>query len=217
MVDKAVRNLKKLTDDFEVIVVDDGSSDNSRELLLKKTQRYDCLKLVFHRKNKGYGGALISGFKAASKELIFYTDGDGQYDVDELPLLVSLMTEDVNFINGIKMERQDFAYRVIVGNLYALAMRWAFLLPIIDVDCDFRLIRKTLIDKIKLRHKSGAICVELVKKAHRAKAKFRQVSIHHYDRVYGQSQFFRLNIIIKTLGDLGQLWWELMVKRKQWR
>ena len=113
----------------------------------------------------GYGGALISGFKQATKDLIFYTDGDGQYDVKELPLLHMAMSPDVSFVNGIKMDRQDYTYRVILGNLYALIIRWIYRLPIYDVDCDFRLIRKEIIKKIKLTKTSGAICTELVKKS----------------------------------------------------
>ena len=167
------------------------------------------VKTVYHKKNRGYGGALRTGFNKAKYDLVFYTDGDGQYDVKELSLLYPLMSKDVNFVNGIKMERHDYAYRVIIGNLYALVMRWAFLLPIYDVDCDFRLIRKSLLDKINLTSNSGSICVELVKKAEKAGAKFRMVSVHHFPRMYGNSQFFRLDKLIQTFKELGILWWNL--------
>lgn len=203
---KLVKNtlavLKELTSNYEIIVVEDGSSDNSRQILLNLTKKYSQLKLVLHDHNRGYGGALRSGFETATKELIFYTDGDGQYDVKELPVLFQLMTPDVNFINGIKMERQDYTYRIVIGNFYALMMRWLFNLPIQDVDCDFRLIRRSLIDKIALTSNTGAICVELIEKAQNAGAKFRQVSVHHYPRKYGQSQFFRLDRILATWKEL---------------
>lgn len=215
LVDGAIAALKKITNKYEVIVVDDGSLDGSQKLLRDLAKKYtNVFRPIFHRTNQGYGGALKSGFAKARYDLIFYTDGDGQYDVRELPLLASLMTKDVNFINGIKMERRDFAYRVIVGNFYALLMRWAFMLPIYDVDCDFRLIRRSLIRKLKLKSDSGSICVELVKKAQKTGVKFRQVSVHHYPRKYGESQFFKPVRLVKTFAELIPLWWELMIKKK---
>ena len=215
LVDDAVFVLKKLTRKYEVIVIDDGSSDGSQQVLRDLEVKYpEVVRPIFHKKNLGYGGALKDGFKNARYELVFYTDGDGQYDVRELPVLFGLMTPDVNFVNGIKMERQDFAYRVIIGNFYALCMRWAFLLPIYDVDCDFRLIRKTLLGKLTLRSNSGSICVELVKKAEKAGARFRQVSVHHFPRQYGTSQFFRLDKLLSTFRELIALWWKVMVEER---
>lgn len=211
LVEDAFVILKKVAKDYEVIVVDDESQDSSRKVLLALTEKYPHLKLIFHDKNQGYGGALRSGFKNASKDLIFYTDGDGQYDVKELPILLQLMTEDVNFINGIKMARQDPTYRIFIGNLYSLIARWLFWLPIQDVDCDFRLIRKNIIDRLDLKSNQGSICIELVKKAQKKGAKFRQVSVHHYKRGWGQSQFFRTDRIFVTLLEVGKLWIRLMI------
>ncbi len=212
LVSEVSRVLKGVAYNYEVIVIDDGSSDQSRKILKELKNKNKHLKLIFHRKNRGYGGALRSGFKAAKNDFIFYTDGDGQYDVKELPLLVNLMTRDVNFVNGIKMERRDYIYRIILGNMYNFIVRWAFLLPIFDTDCDFRLVRRSLLKKLTLKSTSGTICVELVKRAQRSGAKFRQVSIHHYERGFGQSQFFRPARLLKTFSELIPLWFELMVK-----
>lgn len=212
LVEKAFEVLKKHCDDYEVIVVDDGSSDGSVKLLKKLKRKYRQFRLVVHEKNRGYGGALQSGFAAASKDLVFYTDGDGQYDVSELSLLIQLMSDDVSFVNGIKMARQDATYRIVVGNLYSMVVRWCFWLPIVDVDCDFRLIRKRIIDKISLESTSGSICVELVKKSERAGAEFRQVSVHHLKRNWGESQFFVPRRILSTFRELGLLWFRLMVR-----
>jgi len=216
LVRKANAVARKITSDYEIIVIDDGSKDKSRKLLKKLKKRFRKLKIIFHDKNRGYGGVLQTGLKNASKDLIFYTDGDGQYDVGELPILVSLMSDDVNFVNGIKMDRRDYAYRVVVGNFYALVMRWAFALPIVDVDCDFRLIRKALVKKFvnKLNSTSGSICVELVKRAQKSGGRFRQVSVHHFERRYGNSQFFKPIRLLKTFSELIPLWYRLMLVAK---
>lgn len=211
LVENAFSVIRKFTDKYEVIVVDDASSDNSRQVLLNLSKKYRHLKLIFHEHNLGYGGALKSGFKKSRYEFIFYTDGDGQYDVRELPFLLYLMNKNVDFINGIKLSRHDPTYRIVIGNIYSLLIRWLFWIPIIDIDCDFRLIRKSILDKIDLQSDSGAICIELVKKSQLTGAKFRQVSVKHLDRKFGVSQFFKIGRILSTLSELFSLWLELMI------
>lgn len=213
LVEDAFGTVRTMTNDYEVIVVNDASQDNSAAVLEKLQQNHPRLKIITHEKNQGYGGALQSGFKNATKELVFYTDGDGQYDVKELPILYALMTEDVDFVNGIKMSRKDPTHRILIGNLYSFVIRWTFQLPIYDVDCDFRLIRQSIVQKIKLTVHSGAITVELVKKADRARATFREVSIHHYARLHGNSQFFRMDRILSTFWELGNLWIKLILQK----
>jgi len=212
LVTNSIKQLKKLTKRFEVIVVDDGSTDGSRRLLKKIAKKHPQLRLVFHKKNKGYGGALTSGFKAAKHDLVFYTDGDAQYDIKEMPLLLPLMTRDIDIVNGIKIGRGDSWYRVTIGKLYNFFVRNAFGIDVFDVDCDFRLIRNKTLKGIKLESTSGAICVELVKKLEMKNARFREVSVHHYPRTYGKSQFFNFFRIYKTGLELISLWLKLVVK-----
>jgi glycosyltransferase involved in cell wall biosynthesis len=211
---EADRQLALVTDDYEVIVVNDGSSDDSAAVLRALEAQVASLKVVTHPVNRGYGGALRSGFANATKDLVFYTDGDGQYDVKELPILLMLMTPDTHFVNGIKMTRQDTAVRIFVGNLHRFLMRWSFWLPINDVDCDFRLIRRSILERMELRSNSGSICVELVKHAQRAGAQFREVSVHHYARQWGESQFFRPGRILRTYLDIARMWVGLMLLGK---
>lgn len=214
LVEGAFSIIKKYTNKYEIIVIDDASQDSSRKVLEALAKRYPKLRLIFHEKNLGYGGALKSGFKNAKYDLVFYTDGDGQYDILELPILLSLMTKDVDFINGIKMTRHDPSYRIVVGNIYSMVIRWLFWTPIVDIDCDFRLIRKRIIKKIDLHCLSGAICIELVKKSQLAGAKFRQVSVHHLHRKFGISQFFRVNRILSTFKEIIVLWLNLIIARE---
>lgn len=202
---KTDKILRSITNNYEIIVVNDGSKDNSLEVLNEVKQKVKSLKLVDHHKNRGYGGALRSGFTTAKKELVFYTDGDGQYNVNELPLLLSCLTPDVDIVNGIKLERQDDGIRIVLGNAYKSLVRNIFNLPIYDVDCDYRLIRRKIMKGIKLKINSGAVCVELVKKLQNNDGRFREVSVHHYPRLHGKSQFFKLKPLMLTSFDLLRL------------
>lgn len=194
-----------LTDDFEIIVIDDCSSDGSRDLLLELQKQTPQLRLIFHENNRGYGGVLRSGFKAASKEFIFYTDGDGQYDVKELPVLVGKMSDGIDIVNGYKIKRSDPWYRVIIGWIYQYSMKVVFGLKIKDVDCDFRLMRRSIFDAISLESTTGTICVELVKKIQDAGFRFMETGVSHYHRAYGSSQFFTSKRIATTLWKLAIL------------
>ncbi|HEV8394362.1 MAG TPA: glycosyltransferase family 2 protein [Vicinamibacterales bacterium] len=214
LVREADAQLRCATDDYEIIVVNDGSGDGSAAVLAALAREMPRLTVVTHDVNRGYGGALRSGFAAAKKDLVFYTDGDGQYDVREIPIMLALLVDDTDFVNGMKMARSDPAYRVFVGNLHKFVTRWAFWLPIDDVDCDYRLIRRSVLDRLELHSNSGSICVELVKNAQRAGARFRQVSVRHYSRQFGSSQFFRPGRILRTYADLALMWLRLMVLRR---
>jgi glycosyltransferase involved in cell wall biosynthesis len=206
--------LRQLTDDYEIIVVNDGSRDKSAAVLSALSAQVPHLRVVHHLINRGYGAALRSGFEHATKDLVFYTDGDGQYDVKEISILLMLLTDDTHFVNGMKMTRQDPPHRVFFGNLHRFMTRWSFWLPVSDVDCDFRLIRRSILQKVRLCSNSGSICVELVKQAQRAGAQFREVSVHHYARRSGVSEFFTARRILQTYADLAIMWVELMVVAK---
>lgn len=214
MVVLTANTLKKLTDDYEIIVIDDGSSDRSREVLRELERRFSRLRVIYHEKNRGYGGALRSGFSAAGKELVFYTDGDFQYDVTELRKLYNALTDDVEVVNGYKIDRHDPLYRVIIGKTYQRLMKFLFNIRIKDVDCDFRLIRRQVFDKVNLEYDSGVICIELIKKLQDAGYRFNEVSVNHFFRSYGKSQFFNLKRLRRVGADLITLWWKLVVKKE---
>lgn len=215
MIKDAYATLKNLTKRPEVIVIDDGSGDGSQELLKNlKTTTHKDLRLLFHKTNQGYGAVIADGIAMARGAYIAYTDGDGQYDIRELPRLLSLIDDEINFVNGIKEERHDPIERVILGNLYKFIARWMFWLPIIDVDCDFRVMKRSIVKKIHLTTTSGAVCVCLVKKAERVGAVFAEVTVSHYPRKYGQSQFFTLPSLIHTLTEYLWLWVKLILLKK---
>jgi glycosyltransferase involved in cell wall biosynthesis len=203
----------EFTADYEIIVVDDGSIDSSRELLRGLQAHFPRLRLVFHERNRGYGGALRSGFAHATKDLVFYTDGDGQYDVFELRKLLPIVQDGVDVVNGYKIARSDPAHRVLIGIVYLRLMRLLFNFHVRDVDCDFRVIRRAALQTIKLHHSTGVICLELVKKLELAGYRFVDFPVHHYHRMHGRSQFFRVGRLVRTGVNITRLWWELMVRR----
>jgi glycosyltransferase involved in cell wall biosynthesis len=200
--------------DAEVIVVDDGSFDNSPKVLAELSSEEPLLRVVTHDENRGYGGALLSGFANAKKQWVFYTDGDGQFDPSELELLVRHASDDVDVVQGYKLRRADGVLRRVIGRVYHRFVAFFFGLRIRDTDCDFRLIRRSSLDQIELVHTTGVICVELVRKLQDSGARFTEVGVHHYRRVYGKSEFFRLPAIVRTLWDLGGLWVVLVVLRR---
>jgi glycosyltransferase involved in cell wall biosynthesis len=198
--------------DYEVIVVNDGSYDSTAQVLWDLQGKFGGrLRVVTHEKNRGYGGALRSGFAAARKDLVFYTDGDGQYDIGELPALLAKMTPGVGLVNGYKLERNDPWHRIWIGKVYNGFARFLFRIRIRDVDCDFRLMRRDLLDRMQLTSTSGTICVELVRKLELSGLKVEEVGVHHYPRLHGRSQFFRVRSLVVTLFQLIRLYVRLVI------
>jgi glycosyltransferase involved in cell wall biosynthesis len=210
MVLAAIMTVRDLTDDYEVIVVNDGSADYTPEVLDELARLYaPYVRVIHHTKNRGYGGALRSGFQAATKEWIFYTDGDAQYDPHEIKLLVAAMADGVDLVNGYKIERNDPLHRIIIGRLYQVVVKLMFGLKLRDVDCDFRLIRRRIFDTVRLEANTGVICVEMMSKIQYAGFGLAEVPVHHYHRAYGRSQFFNWRRILRTLIALVALWRDL--------
>lgn len=203
--------LDRLGVDYDVTVVDDGSTDGSSAVLRELQGRHPRLSVVEHGTNRGYGGALKSGFGAATHQWVFYTDGDGQYDPSELELLAKLARADVDVVQGFKLRRSDPLRRKIVGRTYHHVVAFFFGLRLRDVDCDFRLIRRSALVGLTLENQSGVICVELMRKLQVAGARIVETPVQHYPRLHGRSQFFRPRRVLRSLYDLGLLWLRVVV------
>jgi glycosyltransferase involved in cell wall biosynthesis len=211
LIHEAIDAALRITNNCEVIVVNDGSTDGTAAVLNDLANSEPRLRVIHHPDNRGYGGALRSGFESATKDLIFYTDGDGQYDVREMANLFPLMLEGVDVVNGHKIRRSDSRRRIVLGAIYKLLAKWMFGLPIRDVDCDFRLMRREAVQSLALTSTSGVICTEMVYKLSRAGYRFAETPVHHYPRLHGQSQFFTLRRVAKTGYDFFMLWLKLVV------
>jgi glycosyltransferase involved in cell wall biosynthesis len=212
LIQKTFAALEAHVADYEVMVINDGSWDKTAEVLEDLRQRHaPYMRVVTHEQNRGYGGALRSGFAAAVKDWVFYTDGDGQYDPSELPRLLELVGPDTGLVNGYKLERHDPTHRIWIGSTYNFCARLLFGIRIRDIDCDYRLIRRDLLERIHLTSTSGTICVELVRKIELTGCGVVQTGVHHYPRLHGKSQFFRVRSLLKTLVELVRLWVRVVI------
>lgn len=211
LVSNTIPILKKIANDYEIILINDGSADNSGKVVDKLAKKYKNVRVIHHKRNMGYGAALKSGFKSSTKDIIFYTDGDGQYDVKEIKKLLPKL-KDYSVVNGYKIKRADPWYRIILGAAYLWLARILFGLKIKDVDCDFRIMTKDVKDKLDLKSNQGVICIEIVKKIQDLGYKIGQVPVHHYPRLDGKSQFFTFKRITRTLLAMVALWYNLVLK-----
>lgn len=214
MVLLTIQTAERLELDYDITLIDDGSAQHTQELLEQIKVHFPEVQIVHHEQNKGYGGALRSGFAAATKEWIFYTDGDAQYDVREMELLFEHAGPEVDVVQGYKIERHDPLHRIVIGRIYHWLVKLAFGLKLRDVDCDFRLIRREMFDRVHLVSDSGVICAEMMTKMQRAGARVVQVPVHHFQRAHGKSQFFNFRRIARVAYQLIGLWVRLVVLRQ---
>ncbi|HOZ45332.1 MAG TPA: glycosyltransferase family 2 protein [Candidatus Hydrogenedentes bacterium] len=207
---------QKLDLDWDLTIIDDGSGPKTQDLLDEIVRHFPHVRIIRHEKNRGYGGALRSGFGAATREWIFYTDGDAQYDVRELDVLIERAGPDVDVVQGYKITRNDPAHRRVIGRIYHWIVKIAFGLKLRDVDCDFRLLRRSIFDTICLESNSGVICAEMMTKISKAGFRIVQVPVHHYQRAHGKSQFFNFRRVAAVGWQLAGLWIReiLLAKRR---
>jgi len=210
----ALQTARTLTPDHEVIVVNDGSADNTAEILDELARTYPEVRIVHHEKNRGYGGALRTGFASATRELVFYTDGDGQYDPAEMEVLWRRFDDSVDLVNGYKISRSDPLHRIVIGRIYHHTVKILFGLKVRDVDCDFRLMRRSIFNTVHLEKNSGVICLEIMKKITDGGFRIVEVPVHHYHRAHGKSQFFNFRRLFRTAIDVFKLWFALVIRRE---
>lgn len=204
-IDLAYSEGKKLTNQLEVIAINGGkSSDGTFNEIKKQNKKHPDLVIIDKVENKEGYAVIKYGLTRASKEWIFYTDGDMQYDVKELTKLIDKQKKTgADVVNGYKKSRNDNATRKIFGFFYQKISKLLFKLPISDLDCDFRLIRTSFLKKIDLKSQDSSILLEMIKKLEKTGAKFAEIEVNHFPRRYGQSNYKIINLLKeKILGDI---------------
>lgn len=203
-VEKALDVLEKLNADFEVIIVDDGSSDDTGQIADKIARDHGRVKVVHHGRNLGYGAALQSGFKAATKELVFYTDGDGQFDINEMPPLLSLM-EQYDIVSCYRLNRRDPIIRKINGWCWTRLVCLLFGMKIRDIDCAFKLYKREIFGRIELSSSGALIDAEILARAVRNGYRITQKGVHHYPRTAGSQSGANIRVILRAFRELFKL------------
>ncbi|MHC4748053.1 MAG: glycosyltransferase family 2 protein [Planctomycetota bacterium] len=204
-VDQALAVLKKLHADFEVIIVDDGSSDATAGIADELARQDSTVKVVHHPNNLGYGAALQSGFKAATKELVFYTDGDGQFDINEMPHLLPL-TEKYDIVSCYRLNRRDPLLRKINGWCWTKLVCLLFKMKIRDIDCAFKLYKREIFDNIELSSTGALIDAEILALAVRKGYLVTQKGVHHYPRKAGAQTGANFRVILRAFKELFRLY-----------
>jgi glycosyltransferase involved in cell wall biosynthesis len=209
VIKKAIPVAEKVANKWEIIMVDDGSSDNTFEVAKKLEAKHLNLRLVSHQPNRGYGAALREGFESARYKYVVFNDGDGQFDFAEITKFLEKI-EAVDMVIGHRKKRVDNPFRHILMNLLKIWDLMLFGFYFRDIDCGFKLFKKEALNKIlPLKSEGAMITTEILAKAKRAHLKIDQVEVNHYPRIYGDQTGGNLRVIVRAIKESLYLWKDL--------
>lgn len=205
---EAIKTLNGLVQEYEIVIIDDGSTDKTGLIADRISREHESVRVVHHKRNRGYGAALISGFDSAKHEWVFFTDGDRQFLVSEIALLLSEL-DDYDLIIGYRKARQDPWYRILYGQSWTRLVRLLFGLQVRDINCAFKLVRNQILRGIVL-HSSGAVInTELLVRTKLSGATMKQVGVSHRPRMLGRQTGGSPKVIFKAFVELFRLWKEV--------
>ncbi len=204
LINSALSVIPDITEDFELILVNDGSSDDTAKIANSLAAEHPQVIVINHKVNSGYGAALQSGFRAASKEWVFYTDGDCQFDIAELKDIVHLAGK-YDIITCYRKDRQDNFIRKLNGKAWGMLVNMIFRLGLKDIDCAFKLYRREMFDKMELVSQGALIDTEVLARARKAGYTMIQYGVSHYPRRFGQPTGGNIKVILKAFKELFKL------------
>jgi len=210
MIDMSVEAVGKITDDFEVVVVNDGSKDGTGRVVAEKAALNPHVRLVEHPKNLGYGAAVFDGFVAATKELIFFTDGDCQFKLEEINRLLPKI-QQADLVAGFRNPRRDPWLRVLYGKGWSMLVTLLFGYTARDIDCAFKLFKREIITNIgsQIQSRGATFSAEFLVRTKRAGYKIAEVPVTHLPRTAGAQTGARLHVIGRAFKELARFRWSL--------
>jgi len=200
VVEQARQRLLPLVGDLEMLLINDGSTDATGELADALATRFPDIHVIHHPVPLGYGAALISGFRTAGKAHILYLDGDGQFDAGDLARCRPLLP-GYDLIAGYRLARADPFIRRLSAGLFRFAFRLCYGLPVRDIDCAFKLVRREIVAALPLASSGLLIDAELLIRTKRAGYRIDEIGVRHLPRLAGQSAVFRPAVIRQMLRD----------------
>jgi glycosyltransferase involved in cell wall biosynthesis len=205
VVRRAIAILPRYTDDFEIIVVNDGSRDQTPKIIDRLARDDERIRPVHHPRNRGYGGALKSGFSASTKSYVMFMDADRQFDIADIRLL-SPFVPLFDIVAGFRMERSDPIHRRINAEIFNIAVRVLFGVHMRDLDCAFKVFRGELLRSLELTSSGALINAEIQAKLRRQGATLVQVGVPHHPRVAGQATGGSMRVILRAMRETVVLW-----------
>jgi glycosyltransferase involved in cell wall biosynthesis len=200
-IDEATTAGELVADAHEVIVVDDGSADATRDLAAARAAEDPRVRVLVHDVNRGYGAALRTGFAAARLEWIFLTDADLQFDMSELARFAPLAPSS-DIVAGYRVHRADPPHRLLNAAAWNLLVRRTFDVPVRDVDCAFKLMRRELVQSLPLTAEGAMVSTELIARAAQAKARFAQLGVTHRPRAAGRPSGASPRVVLRAFREL---------------
>jgi glycosyltransferase involved in cell wall biosynthesis len=206
--------LPRVTSDYEIIVVDDGSRDRTGQIADRLASADPHVRVIHHEINRGYGGAVISGIAAATRPWVLLCDGDGQFDAEDVQALAAY-AGDYDLIVGHRVRRADPFGRRLNGRAWTILMRLMFGIRASDVDCGFKLFRRELIDANELRARGAMISTELMARMAGRGARIREVEVRHLPRQAGEQSGANLKVVMRAFRELLLLYGELHAQARR--
>ena len=192
-------------DDYEILVVDDGSRDGSDRVVEEWVRRNGHIRLVRHPNNLGYGAALRTGFTQATRQVVFYTDSDLPAGLSDLPRALSLL-QDADLVIGYRVKRHETLRRALYSRVYNRLMRLLFDVRVRDVNFSFKLVRRSVLDCIRLTATTVFIDGQLLAEAHGHGFRIAEMPVTYWPRRYGRSSFDSLRVAWETLREMLAHW-----------